>query len=100
MNDAKHKAYADAGVEKYIYIAISDSKTCKSCFGLNRKIFLVSEAIAGVNRAPMHPHCRCTDAPVIDKEAVKSMKMNSEPFKADMTYSEWKSKYVVAGKEP
>ncbi|MCL1987281.1 MAG: hypothetical protein FWG64_04845 [Firmicutes bacterium] len=47
--------------EEYLFIAKVDERTTDSCFGLNGKIFKVSEAILGVNVPPIFdpPHpCR------------------------------------------
>lgn len=53
------------GFEKYVYLA--ESRACRICASKDDKIFLVDEMTPGKNCAPMHPHCRCSTAPVVDK---------------------------------
>ena len=33
---------------------------------MNGKIFLLDEAVTGVNMPPLHPYCRSTIAPVVE----------------------------------
>ena len=43
---------------EYEYHAKLDSKTTKTCRGLNGKVFKVKDMQPGVNAPPMHPFCR------------------------------------------
>ncbi|MDS3951543.1 minor capsid protein [Staphylococcus epidermidis] len=51
---------------EYEYHAKIDSKTTKTCRGLNGKVFKVKDMKPGVNAPPMHPFCRSAVAPHID----------------------------------
>lgn len=51
---------------EYEYHAKLDSKTTKTCRGLNGKVFKVKDMQPGVNAPPMHPFCRSAVAPHID----------------------------------
>jgi len=105
---ATTKAYEQAEIEEYVFLATFDKKTChdcgsekrKSCAELDGKHFNVSEAKVGVNKHPMHPFCRCSDYPYIpgrsvgvraarDPETGKSIKVPG-----DMTYKQWYEKFV------
>ncbi|ARM67793.1 capsid and scaffold protein [Staphylococcus phage IME1318_01] len=53
---------------EYEYVAKLDSKTSKTCRGLDGKIFKVKDMVPGVNAPPMHPLCRSVVVPHIDKD--------------------------------
>ena len=103
---ATGKAYEEAGIEEYTYIATLDIHTCKGCGNKERKScaeldgehFKVSEAKVGVNKHPMHPFCRCTDCPYIPGRktvrAARDENGRSIQVPGDMTYDEWYDKYV------
>lgn len=57
------------GFEKYVYLA--ESGACKICASLDDRVYLVDEMQPGENCAPMHPHCRCSTAPVFEKNVEK-----------------------------
>lgn len=52
--------YAEAGVEKYRYLAAHDERTSDICQELDGKVFLLKDASVGTNYPPMHPNCRST----------------------------------------
>ena len=103
---ATTKAYEEAGIEEYTYLATLDKRTChdcgdsnrKSCAELDGKHFKVSEAKVGVNKHPMHPFCRCSDCPYIPGRktvrAARDENGKSIQVPGDMTYSEWWERYV------
>lgn len=53
---------------EYEYHAKIDSKTTKTCRGLNGKVFKVKDMQPGVNAPPMHPFCRSAIAPHINPD--------------------------------
>lgn len=53
---------------EYEYHAKIDSKTTKTCRGLNGKVFKVKDMKPGVNAPPMHPFCRSAVAPHINPD--------------------------------
>ncbi|MDD2960427.1 MAG: minor capsid protein [Lachnospiraceae bacterium] len=96
-------AYQEAGIDRYMYVATLDLRTCKECCQpLDGKIFLVSERKIGVNFHPMHPWCRCTDIAYLSDDVLARMKRSAynpekhriELVPATMTYQEWYEKYV------
>ena len=100
--ELQKRAYEEAGIKKYRYVAILDLRTSELCRGLDGKTFSVSEAMAGKNYPPMHPWCRSTTISIVDEEILKSMKRNAyDPetgrtikVPADTTYKEWYKQYV------
>lgn len=62
--------YKDTGVKKYEFMAYIDERTSETCTALNGKRFNVEDAEVGVNYPPMHPNCRSTTAPVVDKDTL------------------------------
>lgn len=62
--------YKDTGVHKYEFMAYIDERTSETCTALNGKRFDIDKAEVGVNFPPMHPNCRSTTAPVVDKETL------------------------------
>jgi len=60
--------YERNGIEKYIYIAINDDRTCRDCAVLNGTLHLVKDMEIGENAPPTHPNCRCTTIPYIEGE--------------------------------
>lgn len=62
--------YKDTGVHKYEFMAYIDERTSETCTALNGKRFDIDKAEVGVNYPPMHPNCRSTTAPVVDKETL------------------------------
>lgn len=86
------------GEEKYQYLATLDSKTSDACQELDGKVFEVSKAVPGKNYPPMHPHCRSTTISYRpDREGTRVARgADGKSYEVDrnMTYKEWKKKYV------
>lgn len=59
-NAAQAKAYGEAGIERYRFVATLDSRTCECCAALDGKVFDLAKAKPGTNYPPMHPFCRST----------------------------------------
>lgn len=105
MSEATHAGYKEDGVEQYQILATLDSKTCGICGRLDRKIYPVAEAVTGKNMPPFHPFCRCTDVPYYPdtptdgKRTARDADGNSIEVPENMTYAEWKKKYLHIEKE-
>lgn len=63
QNQATLMGYTDAGVVKYQFLAVLDSRTSHICSELNGEVFKTEDATEGENYPPMHPHCRSTTVP-------------------------------------
>lgn len=107
MSEATHAGYKEDGVPKYEILTTLDSKTCNVCGKLDNKVYEVGKEVTGVNMPPFHPLCRCTTIPHYDDtptEGLTRAARDQETGKnyevpADMTYDEWKKKYVDKQKE-
>ena len=63
---SKRHMLEEHGAEaEYQFVAKIDSKTTKTCRGLNDKIFKVKDMVPGVNAPPMHPFCRSAVVPYV-----------------------------------
>lgn len=96
------EAYKEAGIEKYIYVAILDLRTSLICRELDKKRFLVKNANPGENYPPMHPWCRSTTIAWVPDEVLAKLERRAyDPesgrkvlVPADMTYDEWEQIFV------
>ena len=82
--EAQKESYEDAGYEDYTYIALGDA--CEICAPLDGKHFKVKQMRVGENAPPMHPNCRCSTAPWMEREEFKRwLDDYSEDDFADLT---------------
>lgn len=101
---AQVDAYGELNVEEYEFVGTLDGRTCGDCGDLDGKHFPVTEMAVGINAPPMHPYCRCTTCPYFDDEFTTDgyrTGRNTQTgeinyFPANMTYSEWKKRYLVS----
>jgi SPP1 gp7 family putative phage head morphogenesis protein len=94
------EAYKELDVDRYVYLATFDKRTCSTCAGLDGKDFKVSERTAGVNAPVMHPLDRCTTYPFIDDNYVSTRTARNSDGKtievsSDMKFEEWEKIYNV-----
>lgn len=72
-----YRRFADETVldpwSEYLYMSVLDFKTCRQCRELDGQIFRISDAVPGINFPPMHPGCRSTTGPVVDREGLQRM---------------------------
>ncbi|HEL1668956.1 TPA: minor capsid protein [Streptococcus suis 2651] len=96
------KAYEEADVEYYRFLATLDLRTSSICREHDGKIYKVSERITGKNYPPMHPWCRSDTIASDDSEwLAKATRSARDPVTgktiqvpANMTYKDWYEKYV------
>lgn len=92
--------YDALDVEQYEICAVLDSKTSETCQHLDGKIFDKKDAKPGVTMPPFHCHCRSTTVPYIEGLLDDGGRVARDPETGktveipDMTYKEWKEKYV------
>lgn len=94
------ESYKEAGIKKYRFLATLDNKTSEICQELDRKEFPVEDAMPGENLPPMHPNCRSTTEAVFEDEIASTRIARDADgsqymVPRDMTYPEWKEKYVA-----
>lgn len=101
------KAYEEADVEYYRFLATLDLRTSSTCREHDGKIYRVGERITGKNYPPLHPWCRSDTIALDDEEwLAKATRSARDPVTgktiqvpADMTYKGWYEKYVEQPKE-
>lgn len=103
---ATARGYAETGVKQYDYLATLDERTCDICGPLDGKTFKRSEMQTGVNYPPLHTRCRCTTVPHFDDDfgeprtrATRDPVTGKSMQAPDMTYREWREKYVAKSGE-
>ncbi|WP_317076700.1 minor capsid protein, partial [Clostridium neonatale] len=102
------ESYKKLGVKKYQILATLDLKTSNICREMDHKgrgkdepFFYLDEYKIGLTAPPFHCNCRTTTVPYFDdftedeKRASRNTETNGyKKVPADMTYGEWKKKYV------
>lgn len=96
------KAYEEAGIEEYQFLATLDLKTSKICQSLDGEIFSVKDRKVGTNCPPMHPWCRSTTISVVNREQKDDMTRDAldpvtgkrKKVPQTMKYAEWYEEYV------
>lgn len=66
-NAAYEDTYAALGVERVVWVATLEGRTCVACATMDGKVFEVG---AAHKTPPVHPNCRCVLAPALDSEIV------------------------------
>lgn len=104
-NAAQSRAYDEAGIERYRFVATLDSRTCECCAALDGKVFELANAKPGTNYPPMHPFCRSTTIADFGEEELAGLERrardkdgNTVRVPADMTYENWHREFVEGEK--
>lgn len=100
-NAAQSRAYGEAGIERYRFVATLDSRTCECCAALDGKVFKLANAKPGTNYPPMHPFCRSTTIADFGEEELSGLERrardkdgNTVRVPAGMTYEDWRREFV------
>jgi len=98
---AQRECFKELDVERYEIVATLDGHTSDICQEMDGKVFKMSEYEEGVTAPPFHVNCRSCTAPYFDDEFTKGEQRAARDEEgdtyyvpADMTYKEWKKKYV------
>lgn len=98
---AQKECFKELDVERYEIVATLDGHTSDICQEMDGKVFKMSEYEEGVTAPPFHVNCRSCTAPYFDDEFTKDEQRIARDedgdtyyVPADMTYKEWKKKYV------
>ena len=98
---AQKECFKELDVERYEIVATLDGHTSDICQEMDGKVFKMSEYEEGVTAPPFHVNCRSCTAPYFDDEFTKGEQRAARDEEgdtyyvpADMTYKEWKKKYV------
>ena len=96
---ASEEGYKELGVKEIEIVVALDERTCEVCGEMDGKHFPLDKA-EGLT-PPFHPNCRCTTVPYFNDEftqgeerAAKGEDGKTYYVPADMTYKEWREKYV------
>lgn len=96
---AQKDSFNDLDVERYEIVATLDGKTSAICQDLDGKVFKMSDYAAGITAPPFHPWCRSVTVPYFDDNYGSRIARGADGktyhIPADMTYKEWKEKYVT-----
>lgn len=86
QGEVQLRSYNSANVDKYIFIA--ESTACKTCSPLDGRIFGVDKREIGKNFQPIHPNCRCSTAPYIDRDEIEARLNKKQPPKVAKLYGD------------
>lgn len=102
-NQADAMAYEEMGVEKYVFLAVLDTRTSKMCQELDNKAIELSKKQVGKNYPPLHPNCRSTTRAYMGEEIEATLKRRARnPVTGEneiidnMSYKEWYNSKVKA----
>ena len=102
---AQKDGFNDLDVEEYEIVATLDSHTSDICQSLDGQVFPMKDFEPGITAPPFHVYCRSTTVPHFDEnfgQIGERAARDAETGKTyyvpgDMTYEEWKEKFVVDG---
>ena len=102
-NEADFMAYEEMGVEKYVFLAVLDTRTSDICQKYDNKAIDLKDKQVGVNFPPLHPHCRSTTRAYMGEEIEANLKRRARnPVTGEnevidnMSYKEWYNSKVKA----
>ena len=97
---AQKDCFSELGVERYKIVASFDEDICELCGALNGQVFKMSDYQVGLTAPPFHPWCRCCTCPYFEDMAKLGERWTRTPdgatekVPADMTFEEWREKFV------
>ncbi|MBS4172113.1 minor capsid protein [Bacillus sp. FJAT-49736] len=99
VGEATFDGYRGSGVVKsYQFLATLDSRTSHICQSMDGKVFKLSEKEEGVNYPPLHVNCRSTTVAYFGDEEISARIARDDKgtyeVPSNMTYQQWKRKYV------
>ncbi len=101
---AQRDCFSDLGVERFEIVATLDSHTSEICQQADGEVKPMSDFEPGVTAPPFHVNCRSTTVPYFDDEfslggerAARDEDGKTYYVPADMTYKEWREKFVGGG---
>lgn len=100
VNEADRQSAIERGIKQRQFIATLDFKTSEKCQSHHLEKYDVDKLVPGKNQPPLHPHCRSMMIDVIEGLEHKFRRVRNPetgkneivPF--DMSYDQWKEKYV------
>jgi SPP1 gp7 family putative phage head morphogenesis protein len=106
-NQGELRAYEEAGIDRYEYLATLDDRTSQMCQEHDGLVYLLKDAVVGENYPPLHVFCRSTTVARFDGDTLEGLERRAKDpvtgeyymIPADMNYGEWWEKYVANGGE-
>lgn len=106
-NEADAMAYAEMDVDKYVFLAVLDTRTSTICQELDNKVFELKDKQTGVNFPPVHPNCRSTTRAYMGEEIEKIFKRrarnpvtNKNEVIGNISYKEWAKQHGIERPQP
>lgn len=102
---AREASLKELEVEEFEIVATLDSHTSTICQQMDGQHFPMSKFKVGTTAPPFHPNCRSTTVPYFNDEftadetraARDANDKGYERVPSDMTYKEWKKRFVTHG---
>lgn len=97
---SQEDAFKELDIEEFEVVATLDSHTSEICREMDGKHFPMSEYKIGITAPPFHVYCRSVTAPYfndewsIGKRAARDESGKTYYIPSDMTYPEWKKRFV------
>jgi SPP1 gp7 family putative phage head morphogenesis protein len=99
-NQADAMAYEEMDVDKYVFVAVLDTRTSTICQNLDNEVIDLKDKQVGVNYPPMHPNCRSTTRAYMGEEIEKTLQRRARnPVTGEnevignISYKEWAEKH-------
>lgn len=98
---SQQDAFNELDIEEFEIVATLDSHTSEICREMDGKRFPMSEYKIGITAPPFHVYCRSVTAPYFNdewsagKRSARDENGKTYYVPSDMTYPEWKNKYVI-----
>ena len=73
-NEADAMAYEEMGVDKYVFMAVLDTRTSTMCQDMDGEVIDLKDKEVGKNFPPLHPNCRSTTRAYMGEEIEKTLK--------------------------
>ena len=73
-NQADAMAYEEMDVDKYVFLAVLDTRTSEICQKYDNKVIDLKDKKEGVNFPPLHVQCRSTTRAYMGEEIEKTLK--------------------------
>lgn len=100
---AQKDCYGELDVEQFEVVATFDKDTCEICGALDGGVFKMADYQIGVTAPPFHPWCRCCTCPYyadmqkLGERWTRNPDGTTAKVPPDMTFDEWRQKFVQAG---
>lgn len=102
-NEADAMAYEEMDIDKYVFVAVLDTRTSKMCQEMDGKVIELKDKNEGVNFPPLHPNCRSTTRAYMGEEIEKTLTRRARnpvtgknEVIGNISYKEWYNAKVKA----